>query len=246
MKKIFSTIPAVIGAETSAEKFVQYAISIGALELLPNGRELKSGRISPYFFNSGLFCSGESLSAIADAYAQKISNMMKSGGLVCDVLFGPAYKGIPLVAVIAMRLAEHYGINLEWSANRKEAKKYGEGGIIIGASLAGKRILIIDDVITDGASKREAVEIIRTQGGIPIACMVGFDRQEKGYDLILKVDKGISAAQEFEQTYDIPLIAAAYCDDLISLLQCTPAESGDDQVGEILEKILVYREQYGV
>lgn len=216
---------------TPAETFIAYALHIGALELLPEGRALKSGRISPYFFNSGLFNTGETITNLALAYAAAASEFTP------EIVFGPAYKGIPL----ATALAQAIGGNVGYAFNRKEAKDHGEGGIIVGASLAGKNVLIVDDVMTTGTSSGEAVEIIRANGGIPIGCVIAFDRQERGKEGIH------SAVQEFEQTYGITVRAAATLSDLISLLRHTLAESPDDhQVGEMLEEILAYRKAYGV
>lgn len=224
-----------------AERFVEYALGIGALELVPKGRSLKSERISPYFFNSGLFCSGNSVLQLAGAYASKIDEMTNDGSLPTDiVLFGPSYKGTFLVPAIAMQLAWKYHENFEFASNRKEAKDHGEGGIILGASLRGKSALIVDDVMTTGTSSGEAVEIVEANGGIVVGCMIAFDRQERGKD------SELSAVQEFQQKFGVPAYPAATLADLISVLQKTPAESGDDNVGEMLEKILAYQKQYGV
>ena len=216
---------------SSAENFIAYALSIGALELLPEGRELKSKRISPYFFNSGLFNTGDSITQLATAYASAALEFSP------DVIFGPAYKGIPLAVAVAQAI----GGNVEYAYNRKEAKDHGEGGIIVGASsLTGKRVLIVDDVMTTGTSSGEAVEIIRAHGGIPIAAVIAFDRQERSKDGTL------SAVQEFEEKYQIPVRASASLAGLIAFLRSKPAESGDDEIGEILEKIISYQNQYGV
>jgi len=226
-----------------SESFVRYALDIGALELLPEGRKLKSGRISPFFFNSGLFNTGESLDRLAHAYASVINTSFNSK---IDVVFGPAYKGIPLSASVAMKYWSLNGYNVGYAFNRKEVKDHGEGGLIIGTPLIGKRVLIIDDVITTGKSKYDAMKIINAEGGTPIGCIIAFDRQEKGYDPINNVDLPVSAAQEFKQEFGLPLVAAATLADLISVLEKTPAESGDDNLGEMLEKVLDYRKQYGV
>lgn len=222
---------------TPAEQFVVYALSIGALEIIPEGRALKSGRISPYFFNSGLFNTGRRIDRLAHTYAITLDAPF---GKEVEVVFGPAYKGIPLSVAVAMKWAIESGFDVEYAFNRKEAKSHGEGGIIVGASLAGKKVLLIDDVIADGGTKREAMDIVTQKDGIPIGLIIAFDRQERGKE------SELSAVQEFQKNYGIPVEAAATLADLISVLQKTPAESGDDNVGEMLEKILEYRRQYGV
>lgn len=223
--------------QTPAEIFVRYALSIGALELVPEGRALKSGRISPYFFNSGLFKTGGTLSQLAMAYA----SVVYKGKDRPDVLFGPAYKGIPLVAAIAVTLAD----DIEFSFNRKEAKDHGEGGIIVGAPLAGKKVLIVDDVMTTGTSIIEAAEIIKAEGGTPIGCLIAFDRQEKGKE------GDLSAVQDFQQKHGIPVVAAATLEDLIYVLET--AIVGDEDLDSATEdlftgmipRILAYKAQYG-
>lgn len=227
---------------SSAHDFVKYALSIGALELVPEGRKLKNGRLSPYFFNSGLFSTARALNLLANAYAHIIETRFDEDtldGLLPDVIFGPAYKGITLATMVAHVLAlrgENYNPGIAF--NRKEAKDHGEGGILIGASLKGKRVLIVDDVITDGASKREAVEIIRTAGGTPIACAIAFDRQERGPD----ENDPRSGVQRFQDESGIPVLAAASLDELVSVLR----QSEIDSVRPILGKIEAYRDQYGV
>lgn len=225
--------------KTHAEAFIRYAHAIGALEFLPEGRTLKSGRISPYFFNSGLFNTGEALSTLAEGYAAAAfgySTPGSVGNFRPDVIFGPAYKGIPL----ATALAQAMGGDIGYAFNRKEAKDHGEGGIIVGASLEGKKVLIVDDVMTTGTSSGEAVEIIRANGGLPIGCVIAFDRQERGKE------SELSAVQEFMRNYEIPVRAAATLSDLIGLMERTPAEGGDDEIGEMLEKIRAYSKEYGV
>jgi orotate phosphoribosyltransferase len=215
-----------------AEEFLRYAHMIGALEFFPEeGRKLKSGRISPYFFNSGLFCTGGSITHLAKAYYAAAY-----GHLQPDIVFGPAYKGIPLATAVAQAI----GGNIGYAFNRKEVKDHGEGGIIVGASLAGKNIMIVDDVMTTGTSSGEAVEIIRENNGIPIGCVIAFDRQECNKDSMQ------SAVQEFEENYGIPVYAAATFTNLISLLARTVEETKDAEANKILEKIFAYKDQYGV
>ena len=215
-----------------AKNFIRYALSIGAIELVPEGRRLKSGRISPYFFNSGLFNTGDSIGQLANAYVSVLNS------LKVDVVFGPAYKGIPLVTAVSMSMWQKYGVNVGYAFNRKEVKDHGDGGIIVGSPLANKRVLIVDDVMTTGTSSSEAVDIIRTNGGSPIGCVIAFDRQERGKDEMF------SAVQEFENNYDISVYPAAALTDLIAVLK--DDEGLIPKGEEVLVKILEYREQYGV
>ncbi|MFA6278533.1 MAG: orotate phosphoribosyltransferase [Candidatus Paceibacterota bacterium] len=218
----------------SAGEFIRSSLAIGALELVPEGRALKSGRISPYFFNSGLFNSGARINLLAKAYLGAIMDVDWSMGV--EVFFGPAYKGIPLVVAIAMMSWHQNNFDIGYSFNRKEAKDHGEGGIIIGHPMEGRDVLIIDDVMTTGSSSGEAVELVLANGGTPVGCVIGFDRQERG----LKTD--LSAVQEFEKNYGIPVCAAATLTDLISILKV----SKDKNRRATLKKILKYQETYGV
>ena len=225
----------------AGRKFVAYALSIGALELVPQGRVLKSGRLSPHFFNSGLFIRSIDLEHLGMAYAETIVSADDNDELMPGVIYGPAYKGIPLAVATAMMLRyefvgyEEIGI----AYNRKEAKDHGEGGVLIGSPLQDKRVVIADDVITDGASKREAVDTIHSHGGQSVACVIAFDRQERGKD----VHDPRSAAQAFSEDYGIPVLAAATLDDLIQVLEEGPAVPLG---AETLPLILAYRDQYGV
>jgi len=187
----------------------------------------KAGRLSPYFFNAGLFNRGASLDRLAGFYAKAI----EASGIAVDALFGPAYKGIPLVAVVAVELARR-GRDLPYSFNRKEAKDHGEGGSIVGAPLAG-RVLIIDDVISAGTSVRESVELIRAAGATPSGVVIALDRMERG-------SGELSAVQEVQQLYGIPVIAVATLDDLLRFLQQSPdLRRNEDAVAR-------YRRAYGV
>lgn len=217
------------------EKFLVYALYIGACELVPEGRKLKSGRISPIFFNSGLFSSGKKLAHLIDAYV--VAAMHEK--FECDVVFGPAYKGIPLATAFSLALSRKFDKDVGYAFNRKEAKDHGEGGTIIGASLEGKKVVIIDDVMTTGTSSGEAVEIIRANVGNPVSVVIAFDRQERG-------TSNLSAVQEFEKTYKIPVRAAAKLENLISLLKEWTENEGDQGYGKALKEILAYREKYGV
>lgn len=202
-----------------------HAMNIGALELISEGRKLKSGRLSPYFFNSGLFNTGESLDILATAYAKAIYVKYPD----VDIIFGPAYKGIPLAATIAMKL----GGEIAYSCNRKEEKTHGDGGTIMGASLKGKKVIIVDDVMTTGASIKEALDIIKLQGGIVEGVVIGFDRQEKG------VNNDFSAVKEFEKGHNIHVSSATSLSDLIEYLK------NKNEYNNILQLILKYRDNYG-
>ena len=179
------------------QQFVEFAIRQNALRF--GEFTTKAGRLSPYFFNSGLFSEGAALAALGRFYAQAVL----ASGLRIDTLFGPAYKGITLAAATAIALAG-MGHNLPFCFNRKETKDHGEGGLIVGAPLRGN-VLIVDDVISDGASKRESVEMIRAAGAAPAGVLIALDRQEIG----AKAGNSLSAAQEFNQVYGVPVIAVA-------------------------------------
>ena len=206
--------------------FLDFALEVGVLRF--GEFTLKSGRISPYFFNAGLFNTGASLARLGRYYAQTIVNSK----LAFDLIYGPAYKGIPLAAVTTAALFDHYGINVPYAFNRKEAKDHGEGGSIVGHSLAG-RVLIIDDVISAGTSVRESVEIIQGLNATPSGVVIALDRQERGQG-------DLSAIQEVESDYGMPVSAIVRLDQLIEYLAQKPDASED------LERILAYRKQYGV
>jgi orotate phosphoribosyltransferase len=205
-------------------EFVEFAIDAGVLRF--GEFQTKAGRLSPYFFNSGLFDDGARLAALARFYAQAAL----ASGIAFERLFGPAYKGITLAAATAMALAA-MGHNVPYSFNRKEAKDHGEGGHIVGAPLRG-RVLIIDDVITAGTSVRESVEIIRAAGATPAGVLIAVDRQEKG--------KGeISAAQEVARDYGIAVTAIATLEDILATLRGMPGQQSN------IERIEDYRRRYG-
>lgn len=187
----------------------------------------KAGRQSPYFFNAGLFNDGASTLALAKFYAQAIIESK----VEFDMLFGPAYKGIILAAATAMMLAEN-GVNVPFAYNRKEAKDHGEGGVLVGAPLKG-RVLIIDDVISAGTSVRESVKLIEAEGATPAAVAIALDRMEKGTG-------ELSAVQEVEQQYGLPVVAIANLRDLLALLE------NNAEFGAYLEPVRAYRERYGV
>jgi len=191
---------------------------------------LKSGRVSSYFFNAGLFNTGKKLGFLSHCYAAAIA----SSGTDFDVLFGPAYKGIPLAAVTALALANEQQIDKPYCFNRKEAKEHGEGGSIVGAELAGN-VLIIDDVITAGTAVREAVEIIQQNGAKLAGIAVAMDRQERGTG-------DTSAIQEIEQTYQIKVTSIITLQHIIDYLE----QSESTELGSHLDAVRAYREQYGV
>ena len=208
------------------QEFLDFALDVGVLRF--GQFTLKSGRISPYFFNAGLFNSGSSLARLGRFYAQAIVD----SGIEFDVLYGPAYKGIPLAAVTAAALFDQHGIDIPYAFNRKEAKDHGEGGSIVGHPLQG-RILIIDDVITAGTAIRESMEIIQAQGATPAGVVIALDRQERG-----KGER--SAIQEVEQDYRMPVAAIVRLEHLVDYLAQQPDASAN------LERIRAYRENYGV
>ena len=212
-------------ADTFRQDFLRFALECDVLRF--GEFKTKSGRLSPYFFNSGLFNTGESLLKLGRYYA----DAALASGIGFDMTFGPAYKGIPLVSALAIGLAEK-GHNLPYSFNRKEAKDHGEGGLIVGAPLAG-RVLIVDDVITAGTSVRESVEIIRAHGAVPAGVLIMLDRKERGTGTQ-------SAVQEVVATAGIPVVAIASLPDVMELVSATAA------LAEYKEKIEAYRESYGV
>jgi orotate phosphoribosyltransferase len=211
--------------QTYKTEFIELALAAGALKF---GRfELKSGRISPYFFNSGLLTGGRAAATLARCYAAAAIQ----SGINFDRLFGPAYKGIPLAALTAAALANNHGLDVPYCFNRKEAKAHGEGGNIVGATITDK-VLIVDDVITAGTAIREAVEIIRAAGGRPAGVLLALDRQEKGTGTL-------SAVQEVEETMGIPVASIIRLEDLIAHLAKVPDKR------ELLDSMVNYRQLYG-
>ena len=190
---------------------------------------LKSGRVSPYFFNAGLFNDGASLARLGRCYAAALT----ASGLAFDMLFGPAYKGIPLVAATAVALAEQQGRNVPWAFNRKEAKDHGEAGLIVGSPLAG-RVVIVDDVITAGTAIRGSVELIRRAGAAPVAVALALDRQERGRG-------SASAVQEVEAEFGLRCISILDLAGLIAAL-----EAGGGASASQLAALRDYRLRYGI
>jgi len=213
------------GRDDFRREFVEFAIRAGVLRF--GEFKTKAGRLSPYFFNAGLFSDGERLGELAKYYARAAL----ASGIGFDILFGPAYKGITLASATAVALAG-LGHNVPFCFNRKEAKDHGEGGSIVGGPLQG-RALIIDDVITDGASKREAIEMIRAAGATPAGVLIALDRQERGAG-------ELSATQEVSRDYGLPVTAIATLTDILATLRGNPERRAD------VDRIERYREQYGV
>ncbi len=190
---------------------------------------LKSGRLSPYFFNAGLLCSGAALALQGRCYAQAIVD----SGIEFDVLFGPAYKGIPLAAVTAAALAEQHGRDVPYTYNRKEAKDHGEGGTLVGAPLKG-RVMIIDDVITAGTAVREVMASITAAGAETAAVVIGLDRQERGQG-------ELSAIQELEKEHAMAVLSIINLEQIVSFVR----NCGDEHAAHI-DSMLAYRECYGI
>lgn len=206
--------------------FIRFAIERGVLRF--GEFTLKSGRVSPYFFNAGLFHSGSALAELGRCYA----DALVTANLPFDVLFGPAYKGIPLAAATAVALAEHHGRDTPWCFNRKEAKDHGEGGLLVGAPLSG-RALIIDDVITAGTAIREVMQIIQAQGASAAGVLIALNRQERG--------RGeLSAIQEVERDYGIPVLSIVALDQVLEYL------AEDAELKRHLPAVQDYRAQYGI
>lgn len=218
---------------SSRTDFVRFSLQHGVLRF--GQFKVKSGRMSPYFFNAGLFNTGASVGRLAGFYAQALVD----SGVQFDMLFGPAYKGIPLATATAIALANHpgHGTDVPFAFNRKEAKDHGEGGVLVGAPLQGK-VVIIDDVITAGTSVRESVQIIRQAGAEPAAVLIALDRMERaGPDDALSSH---SAVEDVAATYGIPVVSIASLNDIMALIE------GDAQFASHREAVAAYRDKYGV
>ena len=207
------------------QDFIRFAVAQNVLRF--GEFQTKAGRLSPYFFNAGLFNDGASLRNLSQFYAQAIL----ASELQFDMLFGPAYKGIPLVAGTAIALAEQ-GHNVPYCFNRKEAKDHGEGGLTVGAALKN-RVLIVDDVISAGTSVRESIELIRSAGAEPCGVVIALDRMERGQG-------DLSAAQEVQRNYGIPVVSIATLDDLLGYLR------DEADMVQNLAAVQSYRDRYGV
>jgi orotate phosphoribosyltransferase len=212
--------------KTYKRNFLELAMKLGVLKF--GEFTLKSGRKSPYFFNAGLFNTGQSITDLGQYYA----NAIVDSGIEFDMIFGPAYKGIPLATISTAALAEHHQINKPFSYNRKESKQHGEGGIIVGAPLNGK-VLIIDDVITAGTAVKEAFNLIENSNAKIAGLIISLDRQEIGVS-------GKSAIQELKDNLNIPVVSIAKLDDLIELMKIS------DDLKVHLSSIIKYQEQFGI
>jgi orotate phosphoribosyltransferase len=206
--------------------FIRFAIERGVLRF--GEFTLKSGRVSPYFFNAGLFNSGLALAQLGRFYAAAVVE----SGIAFDVLFGPAYKGIPLAAATAVALAEQHQLDMPWCFNRKEAKTHGEGGSLVGAPLQG-RVLIVDDVITAGTAIREVMQIIQSQNAQAAGVLIALNREERGQG-------ELSAIQEVERDFGMPVIS------IVSLAQVLEYLADDAELKQHLPAVEAYRAQYGI
>ncbi|TDP73050.1 orotate phosphoribosyltransferase [Roseateles toxinivorans] len=221
-----TTSPAV------AQEFVAFAVEAGVLRF--GEFKTKAGRLSPYFFNAGLFDDGAKLGRLAQFYAQTLI----ASGLQFDMIFGPAYKGITLAAAVAMELAR-MGRNVPYAYNRKEAKDHGEGGTLVGAPVKG-RVLIIDDVISAGTSVRESIAMIQAAGATPCGVTIALDRQEKAAEG--GVDKPWSAVQYVTRELGLPVVPIATLTDLLQYLR----SGSNSALGEHVERVDAYRQRYGI
>jgi orotate phosphoribosyltransferase len=217
-----------VGMKPYQRDFIEFAIEQNVLRF--GEFTLKSGRVSPYFFNAGLFNSGQALAKLGRFYA---ASLMESN-VPFDVLFGPAYKGIPLATTTAVALYDHHNVDTPYVFNRKEAKIHGEGGSLVGAPLAGK-VMIIDDVITAGTAIREVMAIIQQVDALPAGVLIALDRQERGQG-------ELSAIQEVERDFSMPVISIVSLNDIMTYL----AEQDSPEFAEHLGAVKAYRDQYGI
>jgi orotate phosphoribosyltransferase len=206
------------------KEFIAYSLDCDVLRF--GDFLLKSGRVSPYFFNTGLFNTGLKLGKLGEFYAQALIQ----SSIAPDILYGPAYKGIPLVSATSIAYAKLTGRDMPYAFNRKEAKDHGEGGDLVGYGLEGK-VMIVDDVITAGTSVRESVELILRKGAVPVGVLVALDRQEK-------VQSGLSAVQEVMECFKIPVVPIINLENIVDYIETNAARQ--------LEAVVKYRQQYGV
>jgi orotate phosphoribosyltransferase len=217
---------------SNQDNFIRFALEAKVLSF--GEFKTKAGRLSPYFFNAGEFNDGARLSALGRYYAKAL----QESGIAFDMLYGPAYKGITLAAATAIALANN-GVNVPYAYNRKEAKDHGEGGVLVGAPVKGK-VVIVDDVISAGTSVRESVDLIRNAGAKPAAVLIALDRMERSGNAVEIGDK--SAVQAVEQEFGLPVIAIANLAGLMSFL----TSSSDTQLTNYLPAVKAYREKYGI
>lgn len=217
--------------------FIEFALDTKVLRF--GEFKTKAGRLSPYFFNLGLFNTGSTLARLADFYAKTLLAARERGEIEFDMIFGPAYKGIPLAAAVAVKLAE-MGCDIPYAFNRKEAKDHGEGGTIVGAPLQGK-VIVIDDVISAGTSVRESVNLIKAAGATPSGVLIALDRMEKGGTADVMTEH--SAVQEVEKLYQMPVISIINLIDLLAFMdEETPMAQ---QAKPYKEAVVAYRARYG-
>lgn len=222
---------------TIQQQFIEFALQANVLRF--GEFKTKAGRLSPYFFNAGLFNTGALLDRLGEFYAKTLLAAKEEGRIEFDMIFGPAYKGIPLAASVAMNLSR-LGCDVPWAFNRKEAKDHGEGGIIVGAPLHGK-VVIIDDVISAGTSIRESVKIIQNCGAQPSGVLIALDRQERGGNATELTES--SAVQDVEKTFDFHVVSIITLKDLLAFMEGDSDAARD--VSEFRPAVRAYRERYG-
>ena len=218
-------------------QFIEFALNANVLRF--GEFKTKAGRLSPYFFNAGLFNTGALLDKLGHFYAQALLAAKKAGRVDFDMIYGPAYKGIPLAASVAINLAR-LGLDVPYAFNRKEAKDHGEGGTIVGAPLKG-RVVIIDDVISAGTSVRESVSLIKANGAVPSGALIELDRMEKGGNAEVMTET--SAVQDVEKTLGIPVVSIANLADLLSFMDGTSEAA--KAASAYKDAVKAYRQKYG-
>lgn len=219
------------------QQFIEFALQANVLRF--GEFKTKAGRMSPYFFNAGLFNTGALLDRLGEFYAKTLIQAHKEKNLEFDMIFGPAYKGIPLAASVAIHLSR-LGYDVPWAFNRKEAKDHGEGGIIVGSPLKGK-VIIIDDVISAGTSVRESVQMIQAAGATPAGVLIALDRKERGGNATELTES--SAVQDVEKTYNIDVISIINLHDLLTFMNGDSEQA--QQVQQYRDAVQAYREKYG-
>ena len=217
--------------------FIEFALDTQVLRF--GEFKTKAGRLSPYFFNLGLFNTGKTLARLADFYAETLLEAKKEGAIEFDMIFGPAYKGIPLAAAVAVKLAEK-GVDIPYAFNRKEAKDHGEGGVIVGAPLKGK-IVIIDDVISAGTSVRESVKIIQNAGATPSGVLIAVDRMERGGTATELTPT--SAVQDVEEHLGLSVVSIINLNDLLAFMDSSSEKA--KSVSHYRDAVAAYRTKYG-